>query len=267
MKLNPSIITSTENTTQKIISENNFSTSQSETVFQYLMSIYKKHNSQSVDEAMMFFITSRMADTLNAVFRFKTEKSNAKEEPIAFGERITNEIHRYNGIVSDQLFKYFKAFPEIASIGSENKIKDAKSFSDLVFPNYLSICPSTIAEVYNWEILSSIDYRGRLPKEKTAGTRENIYDLVLQELDHSDCLINTVERCGAIITLVDILNAFFRYQLYHHTSMHRLYYNNFQILVKSFSDLYSLNLRRKFVKCDCCNEISRDQNKDFMKFD
>ncbi len=36
---------------------------------------------------------------------------------------------------------------------------------------------------------------------------------------------------------------------------------NFAILVKIFSDLYSVNLESRFVKCNCCGEISRDGEK------
>jgi len=245
-------------TTREIILNNNFGTLQSEKVFQYLLSIYNKHNSRSVDDAVMFSVTSTIADILDEVVKVANSKNPSEEEYGPFDTLISEETQRYKSIISNQILQYIKAFPDIGSVGSEIKLQDAKEFSDLNFPSYLAICPSHFSELYNSENSNNTGGENNFPTEETTENRENIYDSVLEDLDYLDCLLNDDAEASEGVTFVDILNAFARYQLHRHTSLHRLYYRNFEILVKTFSELYSVNLQSRFVKCTCCGEISRD---------
>lgn len=252
-------IVSPENTTAEIISKNNFGTPQSEKVFQYLQSIYTKHNSRSVDDAVMFYVTSTIADIFDEVVKIENATSEDKTWYAPFDRMITEEAKNYKGIISKQLLQYLQAFPQIADVDSEIKIQDAKEFSDLNFPSYIAICPSKFAEVFNWENSRESQSGVNVSPEETSEKRENIYDSVLEDLDYLDCLLNDDEKADEGVTFIDVLNAFARYQLHRHTSLHRLYYRNFEILAKIFSDLYSVNLQSRFVKCSCCGEISRDK--------
>jgi hypothetical protein len=246
-------------TTHAIILNNNFGTPQSEKVFQYLQSIYAKHNSRSVDDAVMFHVTSMVADILDEVVQVADENNYSEERYAPFNRLISDETQRYKDIIKEQLIQYLKSFPQIADVDPEIKIQDAKNISDLNLPSYLAICPSNLAEVFNWEnSRPAQDGSYVSPKENTE-KRENIYDSVLEDLDYLDCLLNDDEKADEGVTFVDVLNAFARYQLHRHTSLHRLYHRNFEILVKIFSDLYSVNLQSRFVKCSCCGEISRDK--------
>ena len=252
-------IISPENTTHEIILNNNFGTPQSEKVFQHLASIYKKHNSRSVDDAVMFSVTSIIADILDEAVQVADATNHSEERYAPFDSLISEETQRYKKIISKQIFQYLQAFSKIADVNSEIKIQDAKEISDLNLPSYLAICPSNLAEVFNWENSRHVQCKGNISTEETTEAREDIYDSVLKDLDYLDCLLNDDEKVGEGVTFVDVLNAFARYQLHRHTSLHRLYHRNFEILVKIFSDLYSVNLQSRFVKCSCCGEISRDK--------
>ena len=259
-------ITPKENATQKIIAENNFSTPQSEIVFQFLISRYKKRTNQTADEAINFIVVSTIENTINQTVEFETDFTETKID--AHREKwITRLINHYENIVSNQIFYYFQAFPEIASVSSEIKVADANIVSELVFPNHFSIYPSNDVGIFNCENAGPVDRWVNLTTEETAETRPSIHDSVLKELDYLDFLVNCQEEPDERVGIGDLLTAFARYQLYHHASLHRLYYNKFQILVKTFSDLYSINLQSRFVRCSCCNEISRDRNEVFSKVD
>lgn len=247
-----------ETTTHEIILNNNFGTPQSEKVFQYLNSIYKKHNSRSVDDAVMFSVTSIIAGILDEAVKVADATNHSGERYAPFDSLISEETQRYKNIISKQLFQYLQAFPKIADVDSKIKIQDAKEISDLNLPSYLAICPSNLAEVFNWKNSRQVECGSNVSTEETTETRENIYDAVLEDLDYLDCLLNDDEKVGEGVTFVDVLNAFARYQLHRHTSLHRLYHRNFEILVKIFSELYSVNLQSRFVKCSCCSKISRD---------
>ncbi|NBR15869.1 MAG: hypothetical protein EBU01_15015, partial [Crocinitomicaceae bacterium] len=67
-------------TTREIILNNNFGTIASEKVFQYLLSIYNKHNSRLVDDAVMFSVTSTIADILDEVVKVANSKNPSEEE-------------------------------------------------------------------------------------------------------------------------------------------------------------------------------------------
>ena len=252
-------IISPVNTTAEIISNNNFGTHQSETVFQYLQSIYAKHNSRSVDDAVMFHVTSMIADILDEVVQVADENNHSEERYAPFDRLISDETQRYKDIINKQLIQYLQSFPQIADVDSAIKIQDAKGFSDLNFPSYLAICPSNFAEVFNWENSRESQSGVNLFPEENPEKRENIYDSVLEDLDYIDCLLNDDKKADEGVTFVHVLNAFARYQLHRHTSLHRLYHRNFEILVKIFSELYSVNLQSRFVKCTGCGEISRDK--------
>ena len=246
-------------TTHAIILNNNFGTPQSEKVFQYLISVYNKHNSRSVDDAVMFFVTSTIADIFDEVVKIENATSEDKTWYAPFDRMIIEEANNYKNIIGKQILEYIRAFPEIANISPEIKLNDVKGFSDLNFPSYLAICPSHFSDLYNWENSENIDGANAISTEETTENRENIYDSVLEDLDYLDCLLNDENKASEGVTLTDVLNAFARYQLHRHTSLHRLYYKNFEILVKTFSELYSVNLQSRFVKCSCCGEISRDK--------
>jgi hypothetical protein len=246
-------------TTHEIILNNNFGTPQAEKVFQHLNSIYKKHDSRSVDDAVMFYITSTIADIFDEVVKVENATSEDKTWYAPFDRMITEEAKNYKGIISKQLFQYLQEFPKFAAVDSEIKLQDAKEFSDLNFPSYIAICPSNFAEVFNWENSRESKTGVDVSLEETSEKREKIYNLVLEDLDYLDCLLNDDEKAGEGVTFIDVLNAFARYQLHRHTTLHRLYYRNFEILVKMFSDLYSVNLQSRFVKCTGCGEISRDK--------
>ena len=246
-------------TTHAIILNNNFGTPQAEKVFQYFNSIYTKHDSRSVDDAVMFYVTSTIADIFDEVVKIENATSEDKTWYAPFDRMITEESKNYKGIISKQIFQYLQAFPKFADVDSEIKIQDAKEISDLNLPSYLAICPSNLAEVFNWENSRESQNRVNVSPEETSEKREKIYNSVLEDLDYLDCLLNDDEKAGEGVTFIDVLNAFARYQLHRHTSLHRLYHRNFEILVKIFSDLYSVNLQSRFVKCSCCGEISRDK--------
>ena len=248
-----------ETTTHEIILNNNFGTPQSEKVFQYLNSIYKKHNSRSVDDAVMFYVTSTIADIFDEVVKIENATSEDKTWYAPFDRMVTEEAKNYKGIISKKILQYLQAFPQIADVDSAIKIQDAKDFSDLNFPSYLAICPSNFAEVFNWETSRDSQSGVNVSPEENPEKREDIYDSVLEDLDYLDCLLNDDEKATEGVTFIDVLNAFARYQLHRHTSLHRLYYRNFEILVKIFSELYSVNLQSRFVKCSCCGEMSRDK--------
>lgn len=251
-------INSSENSTAEFISNNNFGTPQAGKVFQYLNLIYNKHNSRSVDDAVMFNVTSMIADILDEVVQVADENNQSEERYAPFDRLISEETQRYKNIINKQIIQYLQSFPQIADVDSEIKIQDAKNISDLSLPSYLAICPSHLAEVFNWEnSRPAQDGSNVSPKENTE-KRENIYDSVLEDLDYLDCLLNGDEKAAEGVTFVDVLNAFARYQLHRHTSLHRLYHRNFEILVKIFSELYSVNLQSRFVRCSCCSKISRD---------
>jgi hypothetical protein len=252
-------IESAATTTHEIILKNNFGTPQSDKAFQYLISVYKKYNSRSVDDAVMFFVTSTIADIFVEVVKIENATSEDKTWYAPFDRMITEEAKNYKGIISKQLLEYIQSFPEIATIDSEIKLQDAKEISDLNFPSYLAICPSNLAEVFNWENSRHAQFGTNVSTEETTEKRENIYDSVLEDLDYLDCLLNDDEKAGKGVTFTDLLNAFARYQLHRHTSLHKLYYRDFEILVKTFSELYSVNLQSRFVKCSCCGDVSRDK--------
>lgn len=252
-------IVSPVNTTSEIISNNNFGTPQAEKIFQYLQSIYTKHNSRSVDDAVMFYVTSTIADIFDEVVKIENATSEDKTWYAPFDRMITEETKNYKSIISKQIVQYLQSFPQIADVDSELKIQDAKNISDLSLPSYLAICPSHLAEVFNWENSRPTQDRSSVSPKENTEKRENIYDSVLEDLDYLDCLLNDDEKAAEGVTFIDVLNAFARYQLHRHTSLHRLYHRNFEILVKIFSDLYSVNLQSRFVKCSCCGEISRDK--------
>jgi hypothetical protein len=246
----------TKTTTCEIILNNNFGTPQSEKIFQYLISVYKKHNSRSVDDAVMFSVTSTIADILDEVVKVANSKNPSEEEYAPFDTLISEETDRYKNLIINQILQYITAFPKIAKIGPEINLKNVKQFSDLNFPSYLAICPSHFSDLYNWENSENIDGANAISTEETTENRENIYDSVLEDLDYLDCLLNDDNKASEGVTFTDVLNAFARYQLYRHTSLHRLYYKDLEILVKKFSELYSVNLKSRFVKCSCCGEIS-----------
>jgi hypothetical protein len=228
-------IISPVNTTAEIISNNNFGTHQSEKVFQYLQSIYAKHNSRSVDDAVMFYVTSTIADIFDEVVKIENATSEDKTWYAPFDRMITEEAKNYKGIISKQLLQYLQVFPQIADVDSKIKLQDAKEFSELNFPSYLAICPSHLAEVFNWENSRPAQDGSNVSPNENTENRENIYDSVLEDLDYLDCLLNDDEKADEGVTFVDVLNAFARYQLHRHTSLHRLYHRNFEILVKIFS--------------------------------
>ena len=253
-------INSPENATHEIILNNNLGTPQSEKVFQYLASIYAKHNSRLVDDAVMFYVTSIIADLISEIVKDEKRSLGDDEELHApFDTLIIDETYRYKQIISKQILKYLQTSPKIADVDSKIKIQESNEISDLNFPSYMGVCPSNLAEVFNWENSRHVQCKGNVFTEETAEKRENIYDLVLKDLDYLDCLLNDDVKIDEEVTFIDVLNAFARYQLYRHTYLHRLYYNNIEMLVKIFSEFYSVNLQSRFVKCSCCGEISRDK--------
>jgi hypothetical protein len=248
-----------ETASDEVIFNNNSDATQAERIFQNFLSIYTKHNSHSVDEAMMFSLTSIVANLIAGAIEFYKDEPCDDEIHVSAENLISYEIKRYNEIFRQELLQYVKTFPEMMNSGFEEKVKNVTDFSELDFPKYMSICPSNISDVFNWENANGASDRKHLSADDSAETRKTIYGSVLQDMDFLELELDGDDESNEVVTIVDILTAFARYELHRHTSLHRLYYKNFQTLVDVFSGLYSTSLRSRFVKCSCCNSVSRDQ--------
>jgi uncharacterized protein YejL (UPF0352 family) len=239
---------------------NNRSTPQSEKIFQHLLSIYEKHKSRSVDEAMMFFLTSIVANVIDQVAQDENQESDDDPMTGSIEDFVDCEIQIYSDKIREKILHHVKKSPEMTALGLQYKLREVNDFSELDFPSYLSICPASIADIFNWKKTIRANTWDCLDVEQSNEEREAIYDSVLQDLDSLGFQSDNDGDSGEVFTVDNIVDAFARYQIHRHASSHCLYYNQLETLAKFFSDLYAVNLQSRFTKCSCCDWISRDRS-------
>jgi hypothetical protein len=253
-------ISPSETASSKVFSTSKLNTSQSERIFQRLLSIYEKHDSPSVDEAVMFSLTSIIADIIDRVVELDNEESDDNQKIGPIKDVIEYEIQRYRDTIEFQILKHVQSDPEVIKSEFKCDFKSARSFAELDFPSYLAVCPTSIAEVFNWRRFGAVDTLNCLSLNESKEKREAIYDSVLQDLDFLDYNSADESETDEVFEVENIIEAFTRYQIHRHASSHCLYYNHLETLAKFFSDLYAVNLQSRFTKCSCCDAISRDRS-------
>lgn len=235
--MNKIITKTTKSTTYAEIIENNiFVGDLGDRIFKHFLVIYSKHKSPSVDEAIMSYVTTKVAKTCQDSFE-KIVKNNNKSDMTIDGLLNNEAINQRTRLIC-YLIDYHNLHPDNKNslIKSNNKKDLSKSLKS---STCFGLCVSNFSEIFNWQAQTPT----AKPDSNTSthnAARKRIYNSTLKELKQIDVLLKACENNSENSS--SFACAFARYELYRHTSLHKIDRRYFRLIADLLAQHYYMSL-------------------------
>jgi hypothetical protein len=229
----------------EIIENNIFRGGLADKLFKQFLLVYSKHKSPSVDEAIMSYVTTKVAKTCQDSFE-KIVKNKNKSDMTIDGLLNNEAINQRTRLIC-YLIDYHNLHPDNKNslIKSNNKTELSKSLKSHTL---LGLCVSNFSEIFNWQAQTpTAKSDSNITTDNAA--RKRIYNSALKELKQIDALLMACENNSENST--SLACAFARYELYRHTSLHKIDRRYFRLIADLLAQHYCMSL---FLNYQTLNE-------------
>ncbi len=230
------IFNSTTTTYAEIIKNDAFRGGLSDEIFKQFLAVYSKHKSPSVDEAIMYYVTTKVAKTCQD--SFEKIVSNNNKSDMTIDSYLKNEVIFQRIRLLDYLIKYYNLHPDNKNL-LITSTHGKKLSNELKSPTFYGLCVSNFSEIFNWQAQTPTAKSDSNTSIDNAA-RKRIYNSTLKELKQTVVLFNTRENNTNDIA--SLACAFARYELYRHTSLHKIHRRNLILIANLLSQHYCMNL-------------------------
>lgn len=248
----------TDNYADNILNDHLFQ-SKINCTFQYLVALYNQHKSRSVDDAVMFYITDKIVDTMILKCQIANEINRDQSVTIESLIKCETEIYKikFLSILSscDLILKIKNQKFNRSSQEKQSKIKPQEL-------RYTTICASTYSDIFNWDKRAINIESADLGIEKSNEQNINIYNSVLDHLKDLDWLFCDELKSDILTNLDDMLTAFVRYELYRHASSHTFCDKYSKFTAEIYSGIFANNLHKRFLESGSCSGVSMIEEED-----
>jgi len=110
----------------------------------------------------------------------------------------------------------------------------------------------TVHLIFNWYKRTIKIENTDLGTEKSNEPNINIYNSVLDQLKDLDWIFCDDLKSDILTNLENIFTAFVRYELYRHASSHTFHDKYYKLTAEIYSEIYSNNLHKIFVRSGIC---------------
>lgn len=230
------LLTNTATTYAEIIENDDFGGGLSDKIFKHFLVIYNNHKSPSVDEAIMSYVTTKVAKTCQD--SFEKIVSNNNKSDMTIDSYLKNEVIFQKMRLFDCLIKYYNLHPDnknllITSTHGKKLSNELKSMT------LYGLSVSNFSEIFNWQA-QTLTAKSDSNTSIDNAARKRIYNSTLKELKQIDVLLNTCENNSENSS--SFACAFARYELYRHTSLHKIERRYFKLLTDLLAQHYCVNL-------------------------
>lgn len=220
----------------EIIENDVFGGGLADKIFKQFLVIYSKHKSPSVDEAIMSYVTTKVAKTCQDSFD-KIVRNNNKSD-MTIDSYLKNEAIFQRIRLFDYLIKYYNLYPDNKNL-LITSTHGKKLSNELKSPTFYGLCVSNFSEIFNWQEQTPTAKPDSNPSTDNAA-RKRIYNSTLKELKQIDVLLKACENNSENSS--SFACAFARYELYRHTSLHKIDRRYFKLLADLLAQHYCVNL-------------------------
>jgi hypothetical protein len=230
------LLTTTATTYAEIIENYDFGGGLSDNIFKQFLVIYNKHKSPSADEAIMSYVTMKVTKTCQDSFEKIVKNSNKSN--ITIDGLLNNEAINQRTRLICYLIDYHDLHPDNKNslIESNNKKDLSKSLKS---STCFGLCVSNFSEIFNWQAQTPTAKSDSNTSIDNAA-RKRIYNLTLKGLKQIDVLLNTCENNSENSS--SFACAFARYELYRHTSLHKIDRRHFRLIADLLAQHYYMRL-------------------------